>query len=92
MDDKIINESAHRQYLCVVFDNILNCIEHVGYVKNKVAKGISIICKVRNILTKKALLTLCNTFIFPYLIYCVEIWGFVKKRIYFPLYFTKGGC
>ena len=57
MDDKIINESAHIKYLGVILDNKLNWIEHIGYVKNKVAKGIDIICKARQLLTKKALLT-----------------------------------
>ena len=73
MDDKIIKESSHIKYL------ILNWIEHIGYVKNEVAKSIGIICKARKFLTKKALLTLYNTFIFPYLISCVEIWGCAKK-------------
>ena len=80
MDDKIIKESPHIKYLGVILDNKLNCIAHIGYVKNKVAKGIGIICKARKLITKKALLTLYNTFIFPYLIYCVEIWGCAIKR------------
>ena len=80
MDDKIIKELPNIKYLRVILDNKLNWIEHIGYVKNKVAKGIGIICKASNFLTKKVLLTLYNTFIFPYLIYCVEIWGCAKKR------------
>ena len=59
------------------------------YVKNKVAKGIRIICKARNFLTKKALLTLYNTFIFPYLIYCVEIWVCAKKTHLSSLYILQ---
>ena len=101
MDDKIIKESPHIKYLGVILDNKLNWIEHIGYVKNKVAKGIGIICKARKFLTKKVLLTLYNTFIFPYLIYCVEIWGCAKKTHFInfgmckkniPLYFTKEDC
>ena len=60
LDDKIIKESPHIKYLGDILDNKLNWIEHIGYVKNKVAKGIGIICKARNFLTKKALLTLYN--------------------------------
>ena len=86
MDDKIIKESPHIKYLGVILDNKLNWIEHIGYVKNKVAKGIGIICKARKFLTKKVLLTLYNTFIFPYLIYCVEIWGCAKKTHLASLY------
>ena len=90
MDDKIINELPNIKYLGVILDNKLNWIEHIGYVKNKVAKGIGIICKARTFLGRKALLTFHNTFIFSYLIYCVEIWGCAKKNaLIFPLYFTK---
>ena len=37
-------------------------------------------------------LTLYNTFIFPYLIYCVELWGCAKNALSIPLYFTKEDC
>ena len=33
MDDKIIKESPQLKYLGVIFDNKLNWIEHIGYVK-----------------------------------------------------------
>ena len=89
MDDKIIKESPHIKYLGVILDNKLNWIEHIGYVKNKVAKGIGIICKARKFLIKKVLLTLYNTFIFPYLIYCVEIWGCAKKTYLASLYILQ---
>ena len=89
MDDKIIKESPHIKYLGVILDNKLNWIEHIGYVKNKVAKGIGVICKARKFLTKKVLLTLYNTFIFPYLIYCVEIWGCAKKTHLASLYILQ---
>ena len=89
MDDKIIKESPHIKYLGVILDNKLNWIEHIGYVKNKVAKGIGIICKARKFLTKKVLLTLYNTFIFTYLIYCVEIWGCAKKMHLASLYILQ---
>ena len=89
MDDKIIKESPHIKYLGVILDNKLNWIEHIGYVKNKVAKDIGIICKARKFLNKKVLLTLYNTFIFPYLIYCVEIWGCAKKTHLASLYILQ---
>ena len=93
MDDKMIKESPHIKNLGVILDNKLNWIEHIGYIKNKVAKGIGIICKARKFLTKKALLTLYNTITFPYLIYCVEIWGCAKNNaLSIPLYLTKEDC
>ena len=47
---------------------------HFEY-KNKIAKAFEIILRTRKIFNKKTLLNLYHAFIFPYLIYCVEIWG-----------------
>ena len=45
------------------------------YQKHKIAKSIGIINKTRNLLSKNTLTNLYYTFIYPYLIYCTEIWG-----------------
>ena len=66
-------------------------IDHITYVNNKVAKGIGIVRKARKLLNKKALLNLYHTFIFPYLIYCVEIWRCAKRHTYHPYTFFKNG-
>ena len=50
MDDKVIKESSHIKYISVILDNKLNWSEYIGYVKNKLAKGIGIICKARKFL------------------------------------------
>ena len=39
------------------------------------SKGIGIMYKARQFLTKKALLMLYYAYIFPYMIYCIEVWG-----------------
>ena len=51
--------------------------------------GISTFRQARKLLNKKALLNLYHTFIFPYLIYCVEIWGCAKKTHLSPLYLLQ---
>ena len=84
-----IRETKIIKYLGVIIDSKLNWIDHITYVKNKVAKGIGIIRKASKLLNKKALLNLYHTFIFPYLIYCVEIWGCAKKTHLSPLYLLQ---
>ena len=49
-----IRETKSIKYLGVIIDRKL--IDHITYVKNKVAKGIGIIQKARKLLNKKALL------------------------------------
>ena len=44
-------------------------------MKNKIAKSNGILYKIRNFLDRKTLTCLYNSFVFPYLIYGVEVWG-----------------
>ena len=50
-------------------------IPHITYVQNKVSNGIGIMFKARHYLKGNALVNLYNSFIYPYLIYCIEAWG-----------------
>ena len=91
INDMKIREEKSMKYLGVIIDSKLNWIDHITYIKNKVAKGIGIIRKAQKLLNKKALLNLYHTLIFPYLIYCVEIWGCAKKT-HLPRNITSATC
>ena len=84
-----IREAKSMKYLGVIIESKLNWIDHITYIKNKVARGIGIIRKAKKILNKKALLNLYHALIFPCLIYCVEIWGCAKRHTYHPYIFFK---
>ena len=70
-----LTEVNSAKYLGVIIDHKLNWIEHISYLKSKMSKGIRIMNKARQFLTKKALLMLYRAFIFPYMTYCIELWG-----------------
>ena len=77
------------KYLGVIIDTKLNWISHITFVKNKVAKGIGIIRRARPLLNKSALRNLYHTFIYPYLTYCVEVWGSGKSVHLSPILLLK---
>ena len=84
--DKVkIKETLTMKYLGVIIDNKLNWISHITYVKNKVSKGIDIIRRATQCVNKKTLTNLYHTFKFPYLIYCVEVWGSACKTKLTPI-------
>jgi len=70
-----IETVVKTKFLGVIIDNKLTWKEHINYICNKISKGIGIIKKVRDILSKDTLLGLYYTFIYPYLSYCNIIWG-----------------
>ena len=64
----------------VIIDEKLNWSEHVNNLKIKLAKGSGIIRKCRVYFSIDTLLTLYYSFIYPYITYCLEVWGGANER------------
>ena len=79
MNDTLLNRANQVKYLGIIIDHKLNWVQHITYVKNKIAKGIGIMYKARRFLSKVCLTNLYHTYIYPYLIYCIEVWGIAPK-------------
>ena len=62
-------------FLGVIIDDKLKWTAHIQYIKNKLSKSIGIMYKCRNYFDKETMRNLYFSFIYPYLTYCVEIWG-----------------
>ena len=43
--------------------------------KNKISKAIGIMYKARQYLNKSSLVNLYYSHVYPYLTYCIEVWG-----------------
>ena len=69
-----IQQVDNTKFLGVIIDDNLNWSNHISYINSIIAKGIGIICRARKFFSKSALINLYYAFIFPYLIYCVEVW------------------
>ena len=71
----VIEQVKHTTFLGIIFDDNLNWSNHISYINLKIATVMRIICRAKKYFTTTALINLYNAFIFPYLIYCVEVWG-----------------
>ena len=74
MGGSILAVTNEIKYIGVIIDDKIKWIQHITYVKNKMSKGIVIIFKEANFLNRNALITLYHSYIYPYLIYCIEAW------------------
>ena len=63
------------KFLGVYIDSKLSWSEHIKVTKNKLCRAIVILIKGRKVLKFTTLLTLYYSFLYPYLTYCIEIWG-----------------
>ena len=79
-DDLLINGSRISEvngtkFLGVIIENEFNWSPHIMYISKKVAKGIGIILKARKVFVNETILSLYYTFVYPYLNYCIHVWG-----------------
>ena len=63
------------KFLGVHMDSKLDWNYHIDIVRNKVAKNVSVMNRVKHVLTSSALYSLYCTLVMPYLTYCCEVWG-----------------
>ena len=87
LNNTVLQMVNYTKFLGVIIDDGLNWTNHIAYVlvKNKIAKGFVIILRARKFFNRKTLLNLYHAFIFPFLMYCVEIWGNARDIHLLPL-------
>ena len=79
IDGVKITRKNSTLFLGVKLDEKLSWKEHVQHIKLKMAKNIGIICKCREKFQRSTLISLYNSFVYPFLSYCIEIWGSAHK-------------
>ena len=70
-----IDMTNKTKFLGVVIDEYLSFEYHVKHIKGKVARGLGILYKSKRLLNKDSLVQLYNSFIYPYINYCICVWG-----------------
>ena len=63
------------KFLGVNLDSKLKFREHINFVCNKLSRVVGILSKVREVLSRKALISLYYSLFYPYLIYCNVLWA-----------------
>ena len=81
-----IDRVHSTKFLDVYIDSKLIWSEHIKYIRGKLSKSIGIICKARTLLNRSPLVTLYNSFVLPYISYCIEVWGNTFDKYLLPLF------
>ena len=84
-----LKQTSQCKYLGIIIDNKLNWAAHIAHVKSKIYNCVGILFKTRPCLSRNCLLDLYYSFAYPYLIYCVEIWGHAGDRLLHPLFLVQ---
>ena len=75
MNDKVVKPVHQTKLLGITLDSNITFEEHIHNIGNKISKSIGIIYKIKSLVPKSVLMNLYYSFVYPYLIYGIEIWG-----------------
>ena len=70
-----ISRVTNIKFLGVILNDTLNWTDHINYITSKINKNIGYFYRARRILERQELLNLFNSFIEPYITYCLPVWG-----------------
>ena len=70
-----IAQVEKTKFLGVMIDHNLTFINHMKYTHGKMAKAIGILFRGKKYFSEITMKTLYNVFVYPYLMYCIEVWG-----------------
>ena len=81
-----INIVKETKFLGILLDNRLTWKSHTAYISKKIAKSIGILSRARKLLNRETLRQLYFAFLYPYLNYCLIIWGNAPATTTFPIF------
>ena len=84
-----IDRFDNTKCLGVHIDCQLDWNGHIKNIKNKIAKNVSVMNRVKHLLNSHGLYSLYTTLIIPYMNYCCEFWGNNYKSRIQPLYMLQ---
>ena len=75
LSNRDIIQVKETVFLGVTLDEHLTWIPHITNVARKVSKAVGVMYKASFCLSKRSLITLYYSLLYPYLQYCVSVWG-----------------
>ena len=75
INDIIIERVKSIKFLGLIINENLNWNEHKLYIQKKIQRSLGILYKCRQVMNIKECINMYKSFIVPYLLYCLPVWG-----------------
>ena len=75
INDIIIERVKSFKFLGLVINENLNWNDHKLYIQKKIQRSLGILYKCRQVMNIEECINMYKTFIVPYLLYCLPVWG-----------------
>ena len=73
--DSVLERVTNIKFLGVIMTETLTWTDHMNYIISKINKNVGYFYKARRILDQKQLINLFQSFVEPYITYCLPVWG-----------------
>jgi hypothetical protein len=75
INDHQITRAKEVVFLGIILDQHISWKPHISYVATKISKSVGVIYKASFFLSKSTLSKLYFSLVYPYLQYCITVWG-----------------
>ena len=75
LNGNVLEQVDKIQFLGVIINNKLTWEDHKQHIRRKICKSLGIIYKCKYILNETEVIKMYETFIQPYFLYGIEVWG-----------------
>ena len=81
MDDMLLEQVLSIRFLGVVINDKLTWNDHKKHICHKVCKSLGLLYKCRDTMTEYECINMYKTFIQPYFLYAIEVWGHTVQSL-----------
>ena len=89
IDNVPVTNVQKTKFLGVIINQSLTWSDHIAAVKQKVAKSVGIIYRIRKNMPKSVLVSSYHTLVHPYLEYCNIVWGIHRSAALSQLFICQ---
>ena len=89
INNYILEQVSSIKFLGVIINDRLNWTEHKSYTRNKILKCLGVLYKCRQVMNLDECINMYNSFILPYLLYCLPVWGGSLRSLTDPIIKTQ---
>lgn len=75
LNNQVLVSVDSSKFLGVIIDSHLNFKEHINYIAKKISKSAGILYRLSKFVPHSTLKQLYYSFIYPFLNYCITVWG-----------------
>ena len=85
MNDVVLEQVKSIKCLGLIINEHLNWTDHKLYVQQKIQRSLGILYRCRQVMNLEECIDMYKSFIVPYLLYCLPVWGSTISAVNDPI-------